>query len=84
MAALAAFKHRRGVLEDSQTTAAFRYGGLVLHNPSTGAESIKSVKNVTTTLAVLAHLAPFKHRCGFLEEGQTLPWPSSTANQRFN
>jgi hypothetical protein len=39
-------------------------------------QSVTSVITVTDTLAVLALLAAFKHRCGFLEEGQMLTWPS--------
>src|SRR5688572_21240061 len=40
--------------------------------------SVISVTTVTNALAALAALAAFQHRCGFLEGGQTLPWPPST------
>jgi hypothetical protein len=49
-------------------------------NPARSApvKSVSSVTNVTNTLAVLAALAAFKPRCGFLEGGQPVTWPSST------
>ena len=47
-------------------------------SPAPAPNPSKIVNSVTVVLAALALLAPFKHRCGFWEEGQTLPWPSST------